>query len=77
MSDFMARGVPAGNASSTVLTAARAGAADAALLRMRERIDERIGRGQTPIRASREGLRELLIKTDPAPSKSSPARGPR
>ncbi len=66
LSDFVARGVPVANASGTVLTATRAGAADPALLRMRERINERILRGEKPVGASREGLRELLAKTGPA-----------
>lgn len=65
LSDFVARGVPAVNASGIVLTATRAGAADPALLRMRERINDRILRGQKPVGASREGLRELLAKTGP------------
>lgn len=65
MSDFLARGVPAVNASTTVLSATRAGAPDPALLRMRERINERIQRGEKPIGASREGLRELLARTSP------------
>jgi hypothetical protein len=65
LSDFVARGVPAANASSTVLSATRAGAPDPALLRMRERINERIQRGEKPAGASREGLRELLLTTSP------------
>lgn len=71
LSDFVARGVPVSEASSTVLSATRAGAADAALLRMRERINERILRGELPTGASREGLRELLSRTDPGPAKRS------
>ena len=77
LSDFMARGVPAANASGTVLAATRAGAADPALLRMRERINERILRGEAPMGASREELRELLTRTDARTSKRSPAREPR
>jgi hypothetical protein len=77
LSDFMARGVPPVSASGTLIAATRAGAADPALLRMRERINQRIQRGEAPMGASREGLRELLSKTDPGPSKSSPPREPR
>jgi hypothetical protein len=77
LSDFMARGVPPANASGTVLAATRAGAGDPALLRMRERINERIRHGEAPMGASREGLRELLAQTDPRASKRSPAREPR
>ena len=74
LSDFVARGVPAVNASGTVLAAARAGAGDAAFLRMRERINERIRRGEAPMGASREGLRELLSKSVESPKKD-PGRG--
>jgi hypothetical protein len=76
LSDFVARGVPVASASNTVLAATRAGAADAALLRMRERIHERILRGEAPTGASREGLRELLMKT-PGAAKERGGRGPR
>jgi len=70
LSDFVARGVPAANASGTVLAATRAGAADPALLRMRERIHERIMNGEPPVGASKEGLRELLLKTGPTKERS-------
>jgi len=78
--DFVARGVPVNDASNTVLSAARAGAVDAALLQMRERINQRILRGELPTGASRAGLRELLDKTGPSSPKESherPAREPR
>ena len=65
LSDFVARGVPVASASNTVLAATRAGAADPALLRMRERIHDRILRGEAPTGASREELRELLLTTTP------------
>ena len=74
LSDFVARGVPAVNASNTVLAAARAGAPDPALLRMRERINERIQRGERPAGASREGLRELLARTSPDRNGGAPRR---
>ena len=77
LSDFVARGIPAVSASSTVLAATRAGAADPALLRMRERINERILRGEAPMGASREGLRELLTKTDPGTAKGNSGQEPR
>ena len=76
LSDFVARGVPVANASNAVLAATRAGAADPALLRMRERIHERILRGEPPTGASREGLRELLMKT-PGTPKERGRREPR
>jgi hypothetical protein len=76
LSDFMARGVPPVNASGTVLAATRAGAADPALLRMRERINERIQRGEAPMGASREGLRELLTRTKPGTATSNPSPEP-
>jgi len=77
LSDFVARGVPVASASNTVLEATRAGAADPALLRMRERIHERILRGEAPTGASREGLRELLLKTPGAPPNQPKERGGR
>ena len=77
LSDFVARGVPVGDASSTVLSATRAGAADAALLKMRERINERILRGELPTGASHDGLRELLAKTGSGPVKEGRGREPR
>jgi len=76
LSDFVARGVPVASASNTVLAATRAGAADPALLRMRERIHERILRGEAPTGASQEGLRELLMKTR-GTSKERGSREPR
>jgi hypothetical protein len=62
MSDLVARGVPVAAASNSVLAAARAGAADQDLLRMRERVHSLIQRGERPSGASREGLRELLLR---------------
>jgi hypothetical protein len=76
LSDLMARGISPVNASGTVLSATRAGAADLALLQMRERINERIRRGEAPMGASREGLRELLSRTGPAAPKASSGRDP-
>ncbi|MFI5371664.1 MAG: hypothetical protein ACHQ52_08905 [Candidatus Eisenbacteria bacterium] len=60
MSDLVARGVPVETASASVIAATRAGAGDEALLRMRERVHERIQRGELPGGATRDGLRELL-----------------
>jgi hypothetical protein len=65
LSDLVARGVPAPQASNTVAAAARAGAADPELLRMRERVNQRILKGEPPPGATREGLRELLMRTAP------------
>jgi len=76
LSDFVARGVPVADASNAVLAATRAGAPDPALLRMRERTHERILRGEAPSGASREGLRELLMKT-PGTPKERGSREPR
>jgi hypothetical protein len=42
---------------------------------MRERITERIQRGEKPVGASREGLRELLAKTSPARDDGGSRRG--
>lgn len=60
MSDLVARGVPVETASASVIAATRAGAGDEALLRMRERVHQRIQRGEPPGGATRDGLRELL-----------------
>ena len=76
LSDLVARGISPVFASGTVLSATRAGAADLALLQMRERINERIRRGEAPMGASREGLRELLSRTGPAAPKASSGRDP-
>lgn len=77
LSDFVARGVPAVNASNTVLSATRAGAPDPALLRMRERINERIQRGEKPAGASHAGLRELLATTSPGRDRGATRKGAR
>jgi hypothetical protein len=69
MCDFVARGVPVDAASSAVLTATRAGANDDALMRMRERIHDRIQHGSAPAGATREVLRQWL--------RSEPRAGPR
>jgi len=70
LSDLVARGVPTAQASGTVTAATRAGAGDPALLRMRERVNERITRGEPPPGATREGLRELLVRTNAEPQRS-------
>ena len=63
LADLVARGVPTPQASETVLAATRAGAGDPELLRMRERVNQRITKGEAPPGATREGLRELLLRT--------------
>ena len=73
LSDLVARGVPAPQASNTVAAATRAGAADPELLRMRERVNQRIIRGEPPPGATREGLRELLMRTAPDDRRPPPA----
>jgi hypothetical protein len=60
LGDLVSRGVPPGPASAAVLTAARGGATDRTLLRMRERIHERIEKGGTPERATGDVLQQWL-----------------
>jgi hypothetical protein len=62
LSDLVARGVPVEQASNGVLVAARSGATDAMLLRMRERVHARIERGEAPTGAAQQGLHELLSR---------------
>jgi hypothetical protein len=63
LSDLVARGVPVETASASVIAATRAGAGDTALLRLRERVHERIEHGAAPAGATREELR-VLLKSD-------------
>lgn len=60
LGDLVSRGVPAGPASDAVITAARSGANDRSLLRLRERIHERIEKGGSPERATGEVLKQWL-----------------
>lgn len=60
LSDLVARGVPVETASASVIAATRAGAGDAALLRLRERVHQRIEHGTPPAGATRDELRALL-----------------
>ncbi len=65
--DLVARGVPVATASVAVVTAARAGATDSALLRIRERIHSRIDNGGMPAGTAGEVIRQWLHE---APGKS-------
>ena len=58
--DLVARGVPVEAASVAVLTAARAGATDGSLLRIRERIRTRIESGGAPAGAAGDIVRQWL-----------------
>jgi hypothetical protein len=58
--DLVARGVPADAAAVAVVTAARAGASDGALLRIRERIHTGIENGGTPAGMAGEVVRQWL-----------------
>lgn len=64
LGDLVSRGVPPGPASDAVITAARSGATDRSLLRLRERIHARIEKGGSPERATGEVLKQWL--RDPA-----------
>ena len=61
--DLVARGVPADAASVAVLIAARAGATDQTLLRIRERIHARIDGGGAPAGTAGEVIRQWLRET--------------
>lgn len=81
LADLVARGVPTAQASGVILAATRAGAADPELLRMRERVNQRIVKGEPPPGATREGLRELLLRTPseerrPPPGASAKGKSP-
>lgn len=65
--DLVARGVPVDSASSAVIRAVRAGAPDASLLRLRERVHDQIQRGSTPTDATRRSLL-LLLRSSPEPA---------
>ncbi len=71
--DLVARGVPVNAASLAVVTAARAGATDGALLRIRERIHSRIENGGLPAGTAGEVVRQWLHET---PGKSRRAAEP-
>jgi len=60
LSDLIARDVPVAAASSTVITATRAGARDADLLKLREHVEREVGKGVAPAGATGTGLRMLL-----------------
>jgi len=61
--DLVARGVPADVASVAVVTAARAGATDNALLRIRERIHTGIENGGAPAGTAGDVVRQWLEKS--------------
>ena len=62
--DLVARGVPADAASVAVVTAARAGATDNVLLRIRERIHTGIENGGAPAGTTGEVVRQWLRVTE-------------
>src|SRR5262249_23132244 len=76
LSDFVARGVPVGDGATTVLSAPRAGAAEAALLPTGEPVTERSLGGERRTGAARDGLRELLSRTEPGSARRSGGREP-
>ena len=63
LSDLIARHVPVDAASSTVITATRAGARDADLLKLREHVERALDKGDSPAGATGSGLRFLLRDT--------------
>jgi hypothetical protein len=80
LSDLIARHVPVEAASSTVITATRAGARDADLLKLREHVERALDQGASPAGAAGTGLRFLLRDAGRARDYSAterPASGPR
>jgi hypothetical protein len=70
--DLVARGVPADVASVAVVTAARAGATDNVLLRIRERIHTGIENGGAPAGTTGEVVRQWLRVTEDRGHRKSP-----
>jgi hypothetical protein len=62
LADFLARGVPAATASSAVTSACRAGAEDADLMRMRERVERDLQAGGLPAVAPTVRARALALE---------------
>lgn len=60
LADLVARKVPPDAASGTILAASRAGAGDAELLRLRERVEQDIRAGASPLTAATVRGRALL-----------------
>ena len=73
LSDLVARRVPANTASSAVLLAARAGARDADLLRLRERIERDIAAGAPPGNTALLRARSLLISPGGSQRREAPS----
>ena len=71
--DLLSRGVPRSQAEFAVVRTTLAGQPNAALLLMRDRIVDDLGRGRTPVQATQSRLRELLA---PKPGSSHLPGGP-
>jgi len=74
--DLVARGVPADAASVAVVTAARAGASDGALLRMRERIHTGIENGGAPAGTAGDVVRQWLLESPAGKTSKQKGREP-
>jgi hypothetical protein len=73
--DLVARGVPADAASVAVVTAARAGATDGALLRIRERIHSGIENGGAPAGTAGDVVRQWLHESPGGKASKQQQRG--
>jgi hypothetical protein len=76
LADLVARRVPPDAASAAVMSAARAGARDQDLLRLRERVEQDIQAGVSPAAAAELRTRALLLKTG-ATTRTTATRGRR
>ena len=70
ISDLIARRVPIASASTTVITATRAGARDSDLLKLREHVERELEKGTPPAGAAGDGLR--LFMRDAARARAGP-----
>ncbi len=71
LADLIARRVPAPTASATIIAASRAGARDVELLRLRERVEQDIRAGASPVTAAT--LRGRALVTGAEGARRAPA----
>jgi hypothetical protein len=78
MADFLVRGVPVAMTHASVMDAMRAGASDASLMRLRERVERDVTSGLPPSLSASERSRALVVQLrtpgglDRSPTPSSP-----
>jgi hypothetical protein len=72
LADLVARRVPADAAMTAVMSASRAGVRDADFMKLRERIDQDIRAGVSPVTAVETRARALLLRTGQANERARP-----